>query len=265
MNLTLQKNKLSSSIFKIALIIPCFNEADRLNIDEYCKSLSKHKVFKIYFIDDGSTDNTFSTIEQLKNKFTNQIEILSLPKNSGKAEAVRLGMLHALKNEKEINLFGFLDADLATSIEELLNLSKILEDKNLDMVFGSRISMVGTNIERNKYRHIVGRVIATITSNILKLRVYDTQCGAKVFTRQLVNSIFNKSFLSKWLFDVEIFARILCDEKQFNEKNILEIPIKKWIDKDGSKVEFSYMFKLFFDLYKIRKSYPKLKKRKDFD
>ena len=87
----------------------------------------------------------------------------------------------------------------------------------------------------------------------------------RFFSKELTTVIFKKPFISKWLFDVEIFARILCHEGKFGEDRILEVPLKNWIDKDGSKVKWNYIFKLFFDLNKIRKSYPLLQSRPNLD
>jgi len=172
---------MNSSITNVVFIIPCYNEELRINISDYKKSIKTNTKLSIYFIDDGSKDGTVSTLEPLRELYPDQVNIVSLKRNSGKAEAVRIGLKEAMKSEKEFNFLGFLDADLATSLDEAMRLSNILEHKKLHMVFGSRISMVGSIISRNKYRHVAGRVIATFISNILKLRVYDTQCGANFF------------------------------------------------------------------------------------
>ena len=179
-----------SIVQNTVFIIPCFNEAIRLDIDQYTISLKRNENLKLFFIDDGSTDSTVSKLQELKEIFKNQVEIFPLKQNIGKAEAVRYGMLKAIQQNEKFDFFGFLDADLATSLDETLRLSTVLKKEHLDMVFGSRISMVGTIISRNKYRHVIGRVIATFISNILRLRVYDTQCGAKVFFKRINNSNF---------------------------------------------------------------------------
>ncbi len=135
----------------------------------------------------------------------------------------------------------------------------MIELKNkLSFAFGSRIQKIDNEIDRKLYRHIIGRVIATMISIILGLNVYDTQCGCKIFTKDLGQAIFKEAFISKWLFDVELFFRIKYLFKGTEMKNIArEIPLKSWIDKDESKVKFSYSLKLWFDLYKINKKYKK--------
>jgi len=220
--------------YKAKFIIPCFNEEERIDIKAFNFSLTNNNAINILFVNDGSTDNTLEMLEKLKNQFPGQIEVLNLTANKGKAEAVRLGVQNVLKQHSDIDYIGYFDADLATSLEEgVLLFDQLEQNEQLKFAFGSRISKVGSTIIRKNYRHLVGRFIATIISNILKLRVYDTQCGAKVFTKKLAQFVFVKPFISKWLFDVEIFTRILCDTQRYSVKNMIEIPLKQWIDQKG--------------------------------
>jgi glycosyltransferase involved in cell wall biosynthesis len=246
----------------VHFVIPCYNEAKRLDIGQYSTSLFAFPTLRLLFVNDGSSDDTMKLLLNLREKFPRQVEVLNLKTNKGKANAVRAGMYYEFEKNDELDCIGYLDADLATSIEEGMAISKILfKGKKTDFAFGSRISRVGSHIDRKPFRHLVGRVIATIISNILRLRVYDTQCGAKLFTKEAAKTAFIEPFISKWLFDVEIFARLLCADPKHGEEKMLEIPLKNWIDKEGSKVKITYFFTLFLDLYKIRMKYPMLKKR----
>jgi glycosyltransferase involved in cell wall biosynthesis len=181
------------------------------------------------------------------------IRVLVQNQNQGKAEAVRVGMLEALKlNPKKI---GFLDADLSVTSEECFRLSKYINATIL-FVFGSRIKKIDNTIERKWYRFFIGRVIATIISKMLSLPVYDTQCGGKVFDASIVRMLFEKCFISRWLFDVELFFRAMegLGKEEFRQKS-MEVPVEQWIDTPDSKVPFGYAFSLWFDLIKIYKKY----------
>jgi len=102
---------------------------------------------------------------------------------------------------------------------------------------------------------VVGR-LATVISKSLKLSIYDSQCGCKIFNPHLANKIFDHPFLSKWLFDVEIFFRaIKIFGKENIKKHIKEIPLREWVDTPDSKVSPWYFFRLWWDLYKISKNY----------
>ena len=240
---------------KIVIIIPCYNEADRLDTNKFIDYLSKNSHLHFIFIDDGSTDNTNLIIKQIILKFNSLASLLINETNKGKAESVRLGVIESYKMNPDY--VGFLDADLATPIEEIDNLIKIIKkDKTKEVVFASRIQLIGSEIKRNYFRHFFGRVFATVVSNILNLPVYDTQCGAKIFSRKICDDIFYEQFISPWLFDVELFARLL--NVYGMERTIqmsYEHPVSKWVDIDGSKVKPIYFLKAPFELLKIVRHY----------
>ena len=240
---------------KVVIIIPCYNEADRLDTNKFIDYLSKNTHLHFIFIDDGSTDNTNLIIKQIILKFNSLASLLINETNKGKAESVRLGVIESYKMNPDF--IGFLDADLSAPIEEIDNLLKIIKkDKTKEVVFASRIQLIGSEIKRNYFRHFFGRVFATVVSNILNLPVYDTQCGAKIFSRKICDDIFYEQFISPWLFDVELFARLL--NVYGMERTIqmsYEHPVCKWVDIDGSKVKPIYFLKAPFELLKIVRHY----------
>ena len=115
--------------------------------------------------------------------------------NQGKAEAVRQGIKTLLKTHK-LKFVGYWDADLATPLSTILEfIEKFQSSRALVAVCGSRILRLGASIQRLVFRHYLGRVFATVASNILNILVYDTQCGAKLFRTEHAELIF--SFLKK--------------------------------------------------------------------
>lgn len=242
-----------------SIVIPCYNEQRGISIREYSNFLDNNPEVFICFVNDGSTDKTLEVLNVLKEKYENQIHILSLEKNSGKAEAVRAGINYCNLNSKH-QYIGYLDADLATTLEEFIELRNHIQGEII-FSFGSRIRKIGSTIDRENSRFLIGRVVATFISNILDIKVYDTQCGSKLFTREISQQLFQKEFISKWLFDVEIFYRMIHHfgrEKAITK--MLEIPLKSWVEKGDSKVKFTYGFKLWFDLFKISREYKKIAK-----
>tara|TARA_B100000963_G_scaffold297131_1_gene268489 strand:- start:37701 stop:38429 length:729 start_codon:yes stop_codon:yes gene_type:complete len=238
----------------LCVIIPCFNEENRIKKNLFLKFLNDYPNNRIVFVNDGSNDNTFTILSYFKVKKRDQVIILNNKKNLGKAESVRKGMLFAKENFKNTHI-GYLDADLSSSFDEITRLAKHLSKKTL-FVFGSRILKLDNKISRKKHRFVIGRFIATIISNMLKFSVYDTQCGCKVFDYKLVAVIFEKQFISKWLFDVEIFFRLRREYgKQKLKELVKEIPLKVWIDTPDSRVSFLYFFKIWSDLFKINQKY----------
>ena len=248
-----------SAIFNTSIVIPCYNEEKGISKSEYSNFLENNLEAFICFVNDGSTDKTLEVLNVLKEKHPIQIHILSLEKNSGKAEAVRAGINHCNINFQH-QYIGYLDADLATTLEEFIDLRNHLQG-DIIFGFGSRIRKIGSTIERENSRFLIGRVVATFISNILDIKVYDTQCGSKLFTREISEELFQKEFISKWLFDVEIFYRMihLFGKEKAIEK-MQEVPLKLWVEKGDSKVKFTYGFKLWFDLFEISRKYKKIAK-----
>ena len=237
------------------IVIPCYNEEKRLDKGIFVNFMDRYVNEILLFVNDGSTDKTLSIIEHLQESFPKRIMILSLKKNSGKAAAVRYGILKLINNSPEDSTIGFYDSDHSTPIEEMVIMNKILIEKNIALVAGSRIKKMGSKILRNPLRHIFGRLAATLIGYIIKLGFYDTQCGAKVMTKSAATIAFKDEFISNWLFDVEIILRL---KKKFGNKisdQIFEYPLTQWIFKEGSKIKPLEPFKLLWHLYRIHKKY----------
>ncbi len=243
--------------FQLCIIVPAYNEESKFDTFRYKNFLSQHEDVSLVFVNDASVDNTLVSLEAVETAYPNQVKVLSNPTNAGKATSVLNGMQYALEHIQAPK-YAFLDADLATSLEECLDVSKTVKDA-IQFTFGSRILTADANIQRKAYRHYIGRFVATAISNTLKLAVYDTQCGCKVFTATLGKRIFREPFISRWLFDVELFFRTIeLYGRQGIQEKIHEYPLKQWVDAGDSKVKFSYFFKLWLDLWKIRARYRKV-------
>jgi len=234
----------------LSIIIPCYNEANRFPTERYLQFLKQQPEVRLVFVDDGSSDTTEQVLSATVAAFPKQTNLIVLEKNQGKAGAVQKGMLWAVTKTTS-DRFAYLDADLSTSLEECLRLSEGI-DENCRFIFGSRILKTDNQIERKWYRFLIGRVVATAISTLLGISVYDTQCGCKILHRDLVELAFKDAFSSRWLFDVEIFFRLI---RAFGKEEMVafskEVPLDQWIDTEDSRVKFSYMFRLWVDLATI--------------
>ena len=241
---------------RAVIIVPCYNEALRLPVDAFrAFRLEGHRI-DFCFVNDGSTDNTLSVLHSLRAADPDRFAVIDLERNSGKAEAVRRGIVANFDSGADV--VGFWDADLATPLEELNGFMKTLVDRpEIHMVFGARVRLLGRNISRNPARHYFGRVGATLISSTLGLAVYDTQCGAKVFrVEDAARKVFAEPFLSRWIFDVEIIARyVKLWGRDTAARAIFEYPIATWKDVRGSKVKSSDFGRALRDLWKIRRAY----------
>jgi dolichyl-phosphate beta-glucosyltransferase len=221
------------------VVVPCYNEERR--IEERAFLDLTERGIRLLFVDDGSTDSTRVVLERLRRRSA-EISVLELPRNMGKAEAVRRGLLHAV--ESGAQTVAYFDADLSTPGSELLRMIDILNTReDLVAVFGSRVSRLGSHIRRSALRHYSGRVFATFASLALGVPFYDTQCGAKVFrvNENLVAAI-QVPFRSSWSFDVLLCQRLFEGTHEIDgipTSSFLEMPLQEWTDVSGSKVNFS--------------------------
>jgi glycosyltransferase involved in cell wall biosynthesis len=207
------------------------------------------------FINDGSTDNTHLLLEEIKKAGQENVTVISYPKNSGMANAVFKGMEYALTKNNSV-FIGYLDADLSTSLDEFLKLVEIAEQEQADYAFGSRVKMLNHLISRSAVRHICGRILTTIIDLRYQLSIYDTQCGAKLFTPAIVKVITRTPFKTRWLFDVEIFLRIRAAN---STSKGLEVPLKKWTDPGKSKISLLTFPRICGEILQLVKYYKTTK------
>jgi dolichyl-phosphate beta-glucosyltransferase len=224
-----------------ALVVPCYNEAARLRSEAFLAALARCPSLYFVLVDDGSTDDTRTRLDALAAGADGRASVLALPVNSGKAEAVRQGLLRALTLSP--SNVGYWDADLSTPFDALSDFFEVLRrNPASDIVLGSRVKLLGREIVRNPLRHYFGRVFATGASITLGIPVYDTQCGAKLFrATERLPRLLHEPFRSRWSFDVELLARYLDDRDVGSPpdpdgKRIYELALRTWVDTPGSKV-----------------------------
>lgn len=241
------------------IVVPCYNEEARLDVAVFRAFASTHPSIRFLLVDDGSSDRTLDVLRELESSDRDHFTVHALEQNAGKAEAVRRGMVEAFAAGADY--VGFWDADLATPLDAIPEFIEKLDSNDaLDMVFGSRVKLLGRAIERNPLRHYLGRVFATVASNVLKLAIYDTQCGAKLFrNRRDVPALFDDPFITNWIFDVEILARFRNARRANGHRppaeSIYELPLSVWHDIAGSKVKSTDFLKAIGEMIRIRVRY----------
>ncbi len=244
---------------KVVLVVPCFNEELRFDTRQFV-ALAKSAEVHLLLVDDGSTDGTRRVLNETRARAPDRIEVLGLDQNGGKAEAVRQGVLRAF--DFTPSAIGYIDADLATPVEEILRLVSERETRNAAVVLGARVALLGHDIDRRALRHYAGRVFATAASAILHLPVYDTQCGAKIFrANESLRRAMSRRFVSRWAFDVELLGRLLTGSEggePVPREDFYEVPLQRWADIPGSKIRATHLVKVGFDLITIaRELYPR--------
>ncbi len=236
---------------KTAIVVPCYNEENRLNQEHFLEYAESNPDVHFLFINDGSTDGTEKILDALCTRRPQQLQYLNLERNSGKAEAVRRGMLIVV--DEKYDQAGYWDADLATPLCAIDSFKELLGNNPTKAVLGSRVRLLGREIDRKPLRHYLGRVFATAASLFLGLTIYDTQCGSKLFSvNKELREVFGKPFLTSWIFDVEILARLIVlngeDGANVVAESIIEYPLEKWMDIPGSKLKIYDFFKAGYEL-----------------
>jgi glycosyltransferase involved in cell wall biosynthesis len=239
--------------YPVHIVVPCYNEAARFDETAFSRALAESGTTSFVLVNDGSSDDTLSALRSVAAEHPARIHLIDQPKNEGKAEAVRQGMLAAF--DRGAKMAGYWDADLATPLDAVPDFVSALESApEVDIVLGARVAILGHEIERSAVRHYAGRVFATLASMVLGLSVYDTQCGAKLFRcNDATRDLFAEPFGSRWVFDVELLARYL--QNGGAPSGIRELPLRQWTDIPGSKVKPADFVHGVAELARIRRRY----------
>lgn len=229
----------------ISIIIPAYNEEQRISatLDKIISYTNADNFYnyEIIVVDDGSKDNT----TEIVGKYIEQFNVVRLVKqvvNQGKGAAVRRGML-----DSKGDLLLFSDADLSTPIEELTKLIEKIKSGN-DIAIGSR-ALNNDLIREHQpfYREIMGKTFNKIVQFLVIKGIFDTQCGFKLFTKEVGKKVFGLSKIDGFSFDVEV----LYLASKLNYK-ISEVPVL-WFNDDRSKVNpITDSIKMLNEIFKIK-------------
>ena len=236
----------------LALIVPCYNEENRLSVAEVEKLAGMEDV-RVFLVNDCSTDNTLELIEGIAAN-NSAISVINYKQNQGKAATI-FRAYHDINHENTLHTsyYGFLDADFSTTADAFLELYKfILNHNETEFIFASRIATLNSAIKRHVHRHYIGRILITLLNLKYHLGIYDTQCGAKIFGADIAKIAFEKAFVTQWLFDIEIFLRLRAKNRL--DKGF-EFPLQEWRDVAGSKLAGKESVRILGDIYRLLNTY----------
>lgn len=217
----------------LSVILPLYNEDKRLNnlfikISEF-KYLNKNKI-EFIFVNDGSNDNSYFLINNFisKNKKKLDLKLVSYKNNKGKGFALKKGVAKA-KHDWIITV----DIDLSVKLEQIIiwEKKKLISNKTM-VYFGSRL-LDQSKVKAKKNRKFAGFIFNIILRKILNsnlLNIKDTQCGYKLYKKNIAKRVFQKLTENGYIHDVEILI-LLQKSKIF----VKEIPVE-WKHKQGSKI-----------------------------
>jgi dolichyl-phosphate beta-glucosyltransferase len=244
---------------RTVIVIPCYNEERRLSGPRFLRFVQDDPQTELLFVNDGSRDGTNFVLERLQQQAGGRIHVIDLPDHSGKAEAVRTGMQAALKTGA--SCVGYWDADLATPLESIADFrQRLIDHPHVQLVIGSRLRLLGHHIEQPRWQSRLASLLAAAASMILRTRVQDPLCGAKLLRASTAaDALLSQPFCSRWLFDVELLAR-LKQQAEINGESFLDVvfeePLPVWREIDGSKRRTKDSLKALYELTAIAMTYP---------
>lgn len=229
----------------LSIVIPAYNEEKRIKqtiiqIEDFLNR--KHYEYEIIVVNDGSSDETLNLVKENAAR-NNRIKILYGEINHGKGYSVKQGVMYA-----EGNYIYFTDADLSTPIEEIDKFISEIENTSLDVIIGSR-SIKGSRVVIHQpiYRELLGKLFSIFVRIWCVSGFIDTQCGAKLFRKDVAKRIFSELKINEFAFDVEI----LYLSKLYGYK-VKEIPIV-WMNSRDTKVHAIYDgLRMVLDVIRIR-------------
>jgi glycosyltransferase involved in cell wall biosynthesis len=218
-----------------AIVVPCYNEAKRIDLLAFSVFLHQTPNVRLVFVNDGSADATLSVLSTLYALHPDQVEVLSLSRNSGKAEAVRRGLAYAAASG--IEFIGYWDADLATPLWTISDFLRVGQRyAEIEVIYGARLQLLGHRVARTLARRMISRICARLARIAVGLPIGDTQCGAKLLRNSpRLRQALSQPFSAGWLFDVELFTR-LSRTRASEGSAFYEYPLPEWTEVPGSKV-----------------------------
>jgi len=232
---------------KISIVIPAYNEEKRISatLNKYFrffkeKKKSKELDFEVLIVLNGCKDNTIGVIKEYAKKYK-EIKYLDLP-IAGKGLAIVAGFKEALTRNND--LIGFVDADSSTSVESYYNLIKNIG--RYDGIIASRW-IKGAEIEYTLFRKIESWGFNFIVRSLFLIPYRDTQCGAKIFKKKVIEKVKDKIEITEWAFDVNLLYE--AKKGQFKIKEHPTI----WIDAEGSHLKaINTTIQMFLALIRLR-------------
>jgi dolichyl-phosphate beta-glucosyltransferase len=228
-----------TSHVNLAVVIPAYNEENRIEktlyaYHDYFKKIHNLSI-QFLVVCNNCSDKTFEICKNFNKKHKNFTVINLQP--GGKGFAVKEGFLHLLQ-QKNIAFIGFVDADMATTPHYFYEL--ITKLNGYDVAIASRYA-AGARVwpSRPRLKRFGGKLYNWLLRKQFHLNVYDTQCGAKIFSYDTVNKVAHHMHETGWAFDLELLY--LC---QLFDKKIIEVPTT-WTDVPGSHLTISGCYKEF--------------------
>jgi glycosyltransferase involved in cell wall biosynthesis len=218
----------------LSAIIPMYNEKNIYsNLKEAIKIFDGFTIpYEIIVVDDGSANDCFNEAKKIK---SNKVKVVGYKENKGKGNALKYGF-----NLAKGDYVAFVDADLEINPKQLKNFMKIMEEKNADIVIGSK-RVAYSKVHYPFIRRLMSQIYQTLIKILFDLNVKDTQVGLKLFRAEVLRKVFPKILVKRFAFDLEV----LVNANHLGYR-IVEAPIELNY-KFGSTVNLKAIYYILLD------------------
>jgi dolichyl-phosphate beta-glucosyltransferase len=236
----------------VHLVVPCYRESSRITgfLPGLCEKLDELGGCHVLVVEDGSgleeQRRMNGIVSGLKTKHPALCDLLALEDNLGKGGAVYAGWAR----HDDAEWLAFVDADGSISATEVCRLIRLARDRGPQggAIFASRVLMLGRSVRRHFHRHIIGRIYATLVSELLNIQVYDSQCGFKLIPRQAYENVASHLTVLGFAFDVQLMVALVDSGCA-----VTEAPVD-WHETAGGKVRLlSDSLRMFGEVLRIRR------------
>ena len=234
----------------VHLVVPCYRESARIGgfLPVLCQEMTELTGVRVLVVEDGSdpqeAERMRQIVDSLRTEFPCLLPLMTLPENLGKGGAVYAGW----HKHGGAEWLAFVDADGSCTASEVARLLSLRQQGTA--LFASRIKILGRRVERLLKRHLLGRVYATLVSELLAVPVYDSQCGLKLVPRAAYERIADRLQVKGFAFDVELMVALLKAGCAIDE-----VPID-WHEVPGGKVDLLRdSWRMALDVCRIRSNW----------
>lgn len=215
----------------VVIVIPVLNEETSLEaniitiVNFVEKELSDKFNCQIVIADNGSIDDTPEIAKKLEKKFKSKV-LYKRVERKGVGLALKTAWVSS-----NAEIVGYMDLDLATDLRHLSEALDALANKEVDIVYGSRLHKNSQVIGRTIKREIISRIFNYVVKAYLRINFSDGMCGFKFLKKEHVNSIIiNGADSDGWFFCTELLV-----VAEWMGLKLYELPVK-WTDDPNSKV-----------------------------
>jgi len=225
----------------LSLVAPVFNGAATIeeNVREIVRALEADgRPFELLVVCDGSTDGSADAARRVRD---DRVRVLRYEQNSGKGHA----LLHGLA-EARGRLVGWLDSDLDIAPHVIVEAARRFDDEQVDAVVGSKRHS-SSQVSYPLLRRVYSWGFQLLVRLLFRINVPDTQVGAKVFRREMIDTVSPLLLVKRYAFDLEVLA-VGAD---FGFDRVQEVPIELEYRFSGTQIDWRAVYRMLLDTLAI--------------